>query len=134
MEVPDTTLNQDSYASNPSLLIGTNEPRTSFFKGEIDDVSIWKIALDRKKVRDKRTIFIHTSYSLIPSDIISIVFSLYQAKNLVYAVLSGQEEGLVAYYSFNQDPGKNTKYNIIIDLSLSIFISLSYVLFNVYRR
>jgi hypothetical protein len=75
-ETPDTFPQQSDYANNPPLFIGANSAKTSFFYGQIDDISVWNIALDTER-----------------------------GKQLVFDIPSGIEDGLVAYFGLNHDKG-----------------------------
>jgi hypothetical protein len=71
MDIPSDHPKKSQYTSS-DLYIGTTQDKISFFHGRLDDISIWKKS--------------------VPLD---------RAKNLVWDVLAGYEDGLVAYWSFN---------------------------------
>jgi len=74
-EVPIVPLTDDDIArgEDTPLIIGANSELNNFFKGNIDDISLWKTAVNDKI-----------------------------GKNMVYDVFAGIEEGLSAYWSFNR--------------------------------
>eukprot|EP01116_Phalansterium_solitarium_P000917 TRINITY_DN1075_c0_g3_i2.p1 TRINITY_DN1075_c0_g3~~TRINITY_DN1075_c0_g3_i2.p1 ORF type:complete len:611 (+),score=192.62 TRINITY_DN1075_c0_g3_i2:38-1834(+) len=74
-DVPHGHPQRTDYQANP-LVIGTDVAHQNFYSGELDDVSIWSIAVTEKK-----------------------------AINLVWDIMSGGEDGLVAFWDFNHEPG-----------------------------
>ena len=72
IEIPTIHPLKEDYQTE-SLLIGTDQQISNLFVGNLDDVSIWDIALDDEK-----------------------------ARRLVLTIMSGIEDGLVAFFSFNQ--------------------------------
>lgn len=87
-EVPHTIIRDNDLP----LRIGASATGGSFFKGTINDVSIWDVSL--------------------PKEVIW---------RLLYYVLEGSEYGLVGYYRFDQQPSKGEKTPIIQMLDSSIF-------------
>eukprot|EP01116_Phalansterium_solitarium_P000914 TRINITY_DN1075_c0_g1_i1.p1 TRINITY_DN1075_c0_g1~~TRINITY_DN1075_c0_g1_i1.p1 ORF type:complete len:607 (+),score=221.61 TRINITY_DN1075_c0_g1_i1:865-2685(+) len=74
---PSVPLLDKHYAVvSRSIAIGTNADRTDSFAGQLDDVSVWNAAMTDREQRA-----------------------------LVYRIASIADKGLVAFYSFNQEPG-----------------------------
>jgi hypothetical protein len=75
VEVPGSHPTVADYKSNP-LLIGLNAAKSALFTGYLDDISIWNTAISSE-----------------------------EARKLAFYIPSGIEDGLVAFYSFNQQKG-----------------------------